>query len=254
VIVQKAMLLLLGVSFAGSLWADDLTRALQQRLKDQGFYYGEVDGQPGDETSAAIRRYQIRYGLKVTGQLNDETRRSLNLSGNGNREGPLPERQPQPLQGQRPSAGDQEPDYENYRQPPRDNELGPFAPPEGSEDYRQVRPRTFARPEVVTSLPELFGGTIYERAPEQVQENVLYAVQGELVRRGLFRGALDGRPGPATTEAVARLQVEEDLPVSGRLDNETLDDLQAFPGQRNGPPVRGMRPWRGRGPFIPDGR
>ncbi|HZC59890.1 MAG TPA: peptidoglycan-binding domain-containing protein, partial [Chthoniobacterales bacterium] len=66
VIMKKAMLLLLSVSFAGSLWADDLTKALQQRLKDQGFYYGDVDGQPGDETTAAIRRYQIRYGLKVT--------------------------------------------------------------------------------------------------------------------------------------------------------------------------------------------
>ena len=65
---------------ANSLWADDLTRAIQQRLKDQGFYYGEVDGQGGDETSAAIRRYQIRHGLKVTGQLNDETLHSLGVS------------------------------------------------------------------------------------------------------------------------------------------------------------------------------
>ena len=253
--MKNAMLLLLGVSFAGSLWADDLTKALQHRLKDQGFYYGEVDGQPGDETTAAIRRYQIRYGLKVTGQLNDETLRSLHLSGTGDREGPSPDTQPQPPRGQRPSPGDQEPDDEHYGQPPRDYELGPFAPPQDSEDYRQARPRSFVRPKVVTSLPELFGGTIYERSPEQVQENVLYAVQGELIRRGLFRGALDGHPGPATTEAVVRLQIEEDLPVSGRLDNETLDDLHAFPGQRNGPPVRGVRPWRGRdGPFIPDGR
>ncbi|MBV8533184.1 MAG: peptidoglycan-binding protein, partial [Verrucomicrobia bacterium] len=60
--MKNALLLLLGVMTAGSLWADDLTRAIQQRLKDQGFYYGEVDGQPGEETSAAIRRYQIRYG------------------------------------------------------------------------------------------------------------------------------------------------------------------------------------------------
>ena len=66
---------------ANSLWADDLTRAVQQRLKDQGFYYGEVDGQGGDETSAAIRRYQIRHGLKVTGQLNDETLHALEFRG-----------------------------------------------------------------------------------------------------------------------------------------------------------------------------
>jgi N-acetylmuramoyl-L-alanine amidase len=78
--MKKILPLLLFVLMAGSLWADDQTRAIQQRLKDQGFYYGEVDGQGGEETSAAIRRYQIRYGLRVTGQLNDETLHSLGMS------------------------------------------------------------------------------------------------------------------------------------------------------------------------------
>ena len=70
---------------------------------------------------------------------------------------------------------------------------------------------------------------------------MLYAVQGELMRRGFFRGAIDGRPGPATTDAIVRLQQYEGLPVSGRLDNETLNALRAFPGQRNGPPEQGFR-------------
>ena len=252
--MKKAMLLLLGISFAGSLWADDLTRAVQQRLKDQGFFYGDVDGQPGDETTAAIRRYQIRNGLKVTGQLNDETLRSLDLSPGSGIERPAPRRQltpPQPTPPQEEGLSpDQDSDDDNYRQPPGRYERGPFP---DSEDYRDARPPWFRPPKVVMSLPELFGGTIYERAPGQVQENVLYAVQGELVRRGLFRGAIDGHPGPATTEAIVRLQVEEGLQVNGRLDNETLDDLEAFPGQRNGPPERGAGPWHGReGAFIPN--
>ncbi len=78
--MRNALLLFLGLWMVSSLWADDLTRAVQQRLKDQGFYYGEVDGQGGDETSAAIRRYQIRHGLKVTGQLNDETLHALGMA------------------------------------------------------------------------------------------------------------------------------------------------------------------------------
>src|ERR1700748_950790 len=78
--MRTALLFFLGVWMVGSLWADDLTRTIQQRLKDQGFYYGEVDGRGGDETSAAIRRFQIRHGLKVTGQLNDETLHSLGVS------------------------------------------------------------------------------------------------------------------------------------------------------------------------------
>ncbi len=68
--------------WSAAAWADDLTRAVQQRLKDRGFYYGDVDGQSGSETSAAIRRYQIRYGLKVNGELNQETLNSLGLSAN----------------------------------------------------------------------------------------------------------------------------------------------------------------------------
>src|SRR5580704_1070800 len=78
--MKLALLCALGLMAANSLWADDLTQAVQQRLKDQGFYYGEVDGQGDDETSAAIRRYQIRHGLKVTGQVNEETLRSLGMS------------------------------------------------------------------------------------------------------------------------------------------------------------------------------
>jgi len=51
-------------------------RSLQQTLKDQGFYYGTVTGDKSAETTAAIRRYQIRNGLQVTGELNEETLRS----------------------------------------------------------------------------------------------------------------------------------------------------------------------------------
>src|ERR1700736_1617732 len=111
--MKNTLLLLSCAMMAGSLWADDLTRAIQQRLKDQGFYYGEVDGQGGDETSAAIRRYQIRHGLKVTGQLSDETLRSLDISRNGPVSGqPLPG-----YQGNRgPSAG--QPEDQDYRQGP----------------------------------------------------------------------------------------------------------------------------------------
>src|ERR1700675_3689845 len=78
--MRKALLIFFGISIASSLWADDLTRVIQQRLKDQGFYYGEVDGQGGEETSAAIRRFQIRHGLKVTGQLDDNTLRTLDVA------------------------------------------------------------------------------------------------------------------------------------------------------------------------------
>src|SRR3954465_11987018 len=62
--------------------ADQGIRALQQTLKDQGFYYGAVTGDKDAETTAAIRRYQIRNGLQVTGEINEETLRSVNPNTN----------------------------------------------------------------------------------------------------------------------------------------------------------------------------
>ena len=62
------------VSFAHG---DPTIRSLQQTLKDQGFCYGAVTGEKSTKTTAAIRRYQIRNGLQVTGEINEETLRSV---------------------------------------------------------------------------------------------------------------------------------------------------------------------------------
>src|SRR5271165_6066266 len=205
--MKNTLLLLSCAMMAGSLWADDLTRAIQQRLKDQGFYYGEVDGQGGDETSAAIRRYQIRYGLRVTGQLNDETLHSLHLSrdslaqpapGYQDNGGPS-NRQPENQYHQQPpyqQAPYQQAPYQQapYRQPPREDYGQPVPQRPGPEDYDEAQPAPYSAPEVATSYPRLFAGTIYERAPSQIQENVLFAVQGEWVGGG-FLGVVVGGVG-----------------------------------------------------------
>src|SRR4030095_14196801 len=64
---------------AATVFADDRLRDVQGELKNQGFFYGTVDGKDGPETNAAIRRYQIRNGLQVTGALNDETLAALGM-------------------------------------------------------------------------------------------------------------------------------------------------------------------------------
>src|SRR5580704_2291453 len=153
--MRKALLLFLSGWMVTSIWADDFTRAIQQRLKDQGFYYGEINGQGGDETSAAIRRYQIRYGLKVSGQLNDETLHSLGMSRNGAAQ-PMPGFQENggSPKGQtndqyyRPPSGQPEDQY--YRQPSRQYDGQPFPQSEGPEDYNQMQPPRFVAPRVVT--------------------------------------------------------------------------------------------------------
>src|SRR5205814_4470957 len=65
--------------------ADQVVQNVQQALKDQGFYYGEVTGEKDADTTAAIRRYQIRNGLQISGDLNDETLKSLGVDSSGAR-------------------------------------------------------------------------------------------------------------------------------------------------------------------------
>src|SRR4051812_2992060 len=72
--------------------ADPAIASVQQKLKDQGFYYGEVTGQKDADTTAAIRRYQIRNGLKITGELNAETQKSLGVKGAAAAPAPSPAR------------------------------------------------------------------------------------------------------------------------------------------------------------------
>src|SRR6201998_4419763 len=74
------------IASVGTLFADAMMENVQQALKDQGFYYGEVTGNKDADTTAAIRRYQIRNGLQVTGDLNDETLKSLGVDSSGKRE------------------------------------------------------------------------------------------------------------------------------------------------------------------------
>ena len=53
--------------------------AVQQALKDKGHDPGKVDGKMGPRTSAMLADYQKAEGLKVTGQLDNETRGKLGL-------------------------------------------------------------------------------------------------------------------------------------------------------------------------------
>jgi hypothetical protein len=76
----------IGIAFARSVsggedvgggWAEKNVRAVQEKLREGGLYFGEIDGTYSSELAAAIGRYQIRNGLPITGQLDEETSKAL---------------------------------------------------------------------------------------------------------------------------------------------------------------------------------
>lgn len=67
----------LGLACVISVMADDNVRAVQTKLKEAGFYMGEIDGAYSSELSTALTRYQVRNGLPITGQLDVDTSNAL---------------------------------------------------------------------------------------------------------------------------------------------------------------------------------
>jgi peptidoglycan hydrolase-like protein with peptidoglycan-binding domain len=208
----------------GALLADPMIENVQQALKEQGFYYGEITGNKDADTTAAIRRYQIRNGLQITGDLNDETLKSLGVDSSGGRavvkasptvapdtsdlRAPLKE-EPEPQQGQGPTnplTGQPFPESPRQDLQPRDENIIPARPAEN------------------------FAGTPFETAPPQVQRNVIVSAQNILAQRGLYHGPMDGLVGPDFEFSLRAYQARVRLPVTGRLDLETLAALELLPG------------------------
>jgi peptidoglycan hydrolase-like protein with peptidoglycan-binding domain len=54
--------------------------AVQSGLAKLGYYRGAIDGVEGDETQAALARYQEDHGLSVTGTLTAATLQSLGVT------------------------------------------------------------------------------------------------------------------------------------------------------------------------------
>nr|MDQ2659646.1 peptidoglycan-binding protein [Verrucomicrobiota bacterium] len=198
--------------------ADAVTEAVQRGLKEQGFYYGEVTGSKDAETTAALRRYQIRNGLKITGEVNGETQKSLGVKG----------RAPEP------------------RATPDVHKLAPRAETDLREEptTRQSREQTVRRtpqdpedqpPADEAIAPENRGAlarTPYEFSAPEEQQRVLERAQSVLARQGYYRSEIDGLYGPGMVFALRAYQARFGLDVSGRLDRETLAVLGLLPGQR----------------------
>ena len=245
--LQTAVLIL--ILSAGALFADPKIESVQQALKDEGFYYGDVTGNKDADTTAAIRRYQIRNGLQITGDLNDETLKALGVSSSGDRAAVKASPTAAPDKSDSRAALKAEPEPEQTGEPTNPMTGQPFPQPERQGQHP---------PEPDGMVParpaENLAGTPYEAAPPQVQRNVIGAAQNILAQRGLYRGPMDGSAGPDFEFSLRAYQARVHLPVTGRLDLETLAALQLLPGGNRPVYVPRRRPSQEpvRGEWIPE--
>src|SRR5689334_9040932 len=155
------LLLLTGV---GLVRADQSVAEVQQALKEQGFYYGDVTGTKTADTTSAIRRYQIRNGLQITGEIDAETLRSLGV---GSRGGPTTARKTEPGPREQNSSADEEAGVQSAEvtpSQPGSNYYPPGYPP-GNPPAQIIAPRR--------GVNDVFLGTPYEMAPPDLQRHVI---------------------------------------------------------------------------------
>jgi len=222
--------------------ADQMLESAQQALKDQGFYYGEITGQMNANLIAAIRRYQIRNGLQVNGDLNSETLQSLGVNSSASTQSAAKPVSPNPAA---PKPGEQSSMQGTNTTP---SPVQPF--PNAPQD-QQVYPSNPLAPD--TSTTGALVRTPFETAPPGVQRNVIVSAQIALAQRGLYHEEVNGVYGPAMEFSLRAYQARAKLPVTGRLDLQTLAALRLLPQPREpfydparrhwrrppGPPVRG---------------
>jgi peptidoglycan hydrolase-like protein with peptidoglycan-binding domain len=221
---MAALILLAAMTI--SVRADDLVQNVQQALKDQGFYYGEITGTKDADTTAAIRRYQIRNGLQITGDLNDEMLKSLGVDSSGVH--PVAKASPTtaPATPETPDTSDLHDERRDNSGPtnPLTGQPFPATPPDRQPPSRPDYDAVPARP------AENFAGTPYQVSPPEVQRNVIISAKNILARQGLYRGMIDGMAGPDLEFSLRAYQSRVRLPTTGRLDLETLAALQLLPG------------------------
>lgn len=199
---MKTLLCLAAILCAASLaHADQTIRSLQQTLKDKGFYYGTVTGEKSAETTAAIRRYQIRNGLKVTGEINEETLRSLSSNS--------------------VAAASQ------YNGKPAVTQPTGIRQEASSPVTHSSPPPSSGEPDRPAEINPSYAASFYQSPAFRMNRRTIAEAQYQLMSRGFYRARIDGTYGSRTAFAVRAFQSSAGLPPTGRLDTQTLSALSS---------------------------
>ena len=183
--------------------ADQTVQSVQQALKDQGFYYGNVTGDKSAETTAAVRRYQIRNGLQVTGEMNPGTLHSLNVDSNSAASS---------QSTSKPAVAQQNTNTVRPVETPRLDQNSVQQPPSAPDHQPEMNPT--------------FPGPLYQStSPRMSRRLVIAEIQRQLISRGYYQGRIDGSYRRRTAFALRAFQFASGLPPTGHLDTSTLNAL-----------------------------
>ena len=195
--------------------ADSTVQQAQEELKEQGYYFGQINGDKNADTIAAIRRFQIRSGLQVTGELDQETLRALHAGSSSSTATTTTTPQPRDIE----DSGNTTERVAPATSPSRD-----------LQTYRE-------QPAPAESAASVFSNTPYETAPPELQQRVILGAQTLLRRRGFYKGESDGVFGPNLEFSLRAFQSRLGIPPNGRLDMDTLAALGLLPGQNGRTPM-----------------
>ncbi|MGF1624505.1 MAG: peptidoglycan-binding protein [Alphaproteobacteria bacterium] len=212
------------VAAGASVWAEETDRIqrAQQILSGLGYYTGAVDGIAGSGTRGAVQRFQDDNGITPTGQIDDYTwglMQQRMASGTSAAAGPGGGPDIRQAQEILTSLG--------YDPGPVDGEMGSktrnaiqaFQNASGLTANGQLNAETMAALHGRTAAPGS-NQTIGQGDPD------LREAQQLLVALGYGNLDIDGRMGPATTNALSEFQRAEGLNRNGRLTPATLERLR----------------------------
>ncbi|MCW6037384.1 peptidoglycan-binding protein [Spirulina subsalsa FACHB-351] len=174
-------------------------RTLQQALQQAGVYNGPITGYFGNQTEAAVRRFQQQRGLPVDGIVGAQTLNALQSTPTPTQ--PFTSAPPTPLFG----LGSQGNEVREIQQ--RLNSLGYLAQaPSGVYDEAtEAAVRNFQRDRNL-AIDGQVGGSTFNQLRSAISAEQVRSLQQRLQQGGFYRGPIDGVWGPQTQQALESAQ------------------------------------------------
>jgi peptidoglycan hydrolase-like protein with peptidoglycan-binding domain len=188
---------------------------IEGELQRHGYYVGEFDGADDDQLRTAIRAYQTDAGLPVTGEANTALLENLKSSAVRNK-GTSNSLLIWEVENQLDRLG--------YAVGKIDGTL---------DDQSKLALRTYKRKAGIPINDLVTFGTLDHlenhnfRNDTQTASKLVWAVEGELSRRGYQTGPVDGTMDQQTAAAIRDYEDDAGLTVTGKVNDDLVNSLES---------------------------